>query len=122
MPILDANGNPIVEERTEEQERKRTMMLHLPVANVDQFAQGTGENVQRMCGQLMNLNPISALVLCAQTLGVMYNSINFTTIEEKVEAEKMLRSVLDNAIANGDDYENPTPALMGNVLQSPLPH
>lgn len=122
MPILDANGRPLAVEKPDENEKKRTMMLHLPVQNVDAFAEGTGQNVQKLCTQLMQFNPISALVLAAQTVGVMFNSINFTTVEEKVEAEKMIRAVLDNAIANGDDYENPTPALQGNVLQSAMTH
>jgi hypothetical protein len=122
MPILDANGRPMQAEQVEDAERTRTMMKHLPIPHEEEFAEGTGQNVQKMCQQVMPLNPVSALVLMAQTTGVLFNSINWTTIEEKVEAEKLMRSILDNAIANGDDFENPAPALMGNALLSPATH
>ena len=119
MPILDANGNPIEDTKPEEAERTRTLMMHLPMNAIDGFSEEVGLNVQRLAQHFGQVNPIAALVISSQLAAVLFNSINWPTIEEKVEAEKLLRNVLDNAIKNGDDFESPTPALLGNALLSP---
>jgi hypothetical protein len=123
MPILDSRGNTIVEDKPHDGEKARTVMAHLPLVNADAYSEEIGKNVRIICGNMVQFNPVSAMVMMAQAAAVMYNSVNFPTIEEKVEAEKMIRAIFENGLKNGDDFDNPAPALIGNaLLGGPQPH
>ncbi len=123
MPLLDAHGNPIQQEKPAASEKSRTTMQNIPAAHADKYAEEIGKNAHNVMGMFaQQFNPISAICIAAQLTAILFNSINFPTIDEKTNTEKMLRDILENGLKNGDDAENPTPALLGNVLLSPQPH
>lgn len=123
MPLLDARGRPIEQEKPEEEAKVRTTITHIPASHADKFAEEIGINAQQLMGMMaQKFNPIAAIAIAAQLTAILYNSINFPTLDEKANTEKMMRDILENGLKNGDDAENPIPAILGNVLLSPQPN